>query len=247
MNIVNVKNLSKIYNDGENKLYALKNINLSIEKGEMLAVMGASGSGKSTLLNILGCIDSLTEGEYYFQENLVDCKKESELSKLRREKIGFIFQNYSLIPSYNVIQNVMLSLQYKNLSASKKINKKDIKDKAIKVLTDLGLENKIYKFPLSLSGGEQQRVAIARALSGEKTLILADEPTGALDKKNGEQLLKILKEVNESGVTIVLVTHDENVANKCKRIISLEEGSIIQSKTGSFIPGSKCSMAVKVF
>lgn len=229
MSIVSVKNMSKIYNDGEEKLYALKGINLSIEKGEMLAVMGPSGSGKSTLLNILGCIDSLTEGEYFFEDTLIDCKNESALSKLRREKIGFIFQNYSLIPSYNVIENVMLSLQYKNLSASNKISKKDLKDKAIKVLTDLGLEKKLYKLPLSLSGGEQQRTAIARALLGEKTLILADEPTGALDKKNGEQLLKILKEVNDYGVTIIMVTHDENVANKCKRIINIQEGAIVNS------------------
>lgn len=229
MNIINLENLSKVYNDGGNKLYALNNINLSIEKGEMLAVMGSSGSGKSTLLNILGCIDSLTEGKYYFENNLVDIKKKGELSKLRRNKIGFIFQNYSLISKYSVVENVMLSLQYKNLTATKRISKKEIKTKAIKTLIDLGLKDKIYNLPSSLSGGEQQRVAIARALVGEKELILADEPTGALDKKNGELLIDILKKVNALGVTLIIVTHDKTVANKCKRTIYIEDGKIINN------------------
>lgn len=181
------------------------------------------------MLNILGCIDSLTEGEYYFKNNLVNSKKSVELSKLRRNDIGFIFQNYSLIQKYNVVENVMLSLQYKNLSTHNRISKKEIKNKAIKTLIDLGLKEKLYKLPSNLSGGEQQRVAIARALVGDKRVILADEPTGALDKKNGQQLINILKKVNELGVTLVIVTHDKTVANKCTRTIYIEDGKVVNS------------------
>ena len=221
MSVIEVSNLYKNYKNGSVITEVLKDINLKVEEGEMLAIMGPSGSGKSTLINIIGCIDKADKGMYLISGKNVQDIKYNKLAKVRNKNIGFIFQKFNLIEDLKVIDNVMVPLRY---NKKLKLNKKKL---ASEILEKVGLGDQQNKYPRQLSGGQQQRVAIARALVNEPDIILADEPTGALDKENGEKIMKLLEDINNEGKTIVIITHDINVAKRCKRIIKIEDGSII--------------------
>lgn len=220
MNLISINNLEKVYGKGDGKVVALDNVNIDIEKGDMVAIMGPSGSGKSTLLNILGLLDSPTNGEYKLDGKKVDSLPKNEIALVRNEMIGFVFQNFNLLNNQNLIYNVILPLTYSK-------NKKNMKERGKEILEKVGLGNYIQKTPNELSGGQKQRVAIARALINKPKIILADEPTGALDKNTGEEILNIFQELNENGQTIIVVTHDINIAKKCKRIIKIVDGKVV--------------------
>lgn len=217
-NIITLKNINKYYKMGENSLHVLKNINLSIKHGEYIAILGASGSGKTTLMNILGCMDVSDSGEYFINDiDINNCDKK-ELAQIRNKNIGFIFQKYHLIPQYNVLENVIMPLLIKGLSRNEAIK---IAEERIKMV---GLWDRITHKPNELSGGQQQRVAIARALVTNPTILLADEPTGALDSATGKEILDLFKELNEMGNTIIVITHDDKVAEKSKKIVRIQDG-----------------------
>ena len=225
MSMIELKNLSKVFVDGNYDINVLKKINLNIEKGEMVAVIGPSGSGKSTLLNILGFMDNCSMGKYYL--NGMDTSSHSDrlYSKLRSSVVSFIFQDYNLLDNYNVYENVELPLLHKRISGKEK--KKLIYD----TLEKLGIEDKADIRVSKLSGGERQRVAIARALVTGCEILLADEPTGALDQKRGQEILEILRDLNEKeGKTLIIVTHDMGIAKQCKRIIKIVDGTISEIK-----------------
>lgn len=218
MGIINLENISKIYGANDGKVEAIKEISLEINKGELVAIVGASGSGKSTLLNIMGCIDKPTSGKYFINSYDTSEYSEKELAKCRNLNIGFVLQYFGLINSYTVYENIELPLIY-----SKKKNKKEV---ILDVLKKLDIEEKKDKTPSELSGGQSQRVAIARALVNDPKIILADEPTGALDKETSQQVMNILIELNKQGKTVVIVTHDENISNRCDKVIRIEDGCI---------------------
>lgn len=220
MSIISLKNINKTYGEGGAKTAALKNINIEIEKGEMIAIMGPSGSGKTTLLNILGLLDIPSNGEYYLDGELVKKIKVDGLARIRNKKIGFIFQNFNLLYDYSNLYNVQMPLTYSK-------NKKNMRERSVEMLKSVGLKDHVNKTPNELSGGQKQRVAIARALVNEPEIILADEPTGALDKKTGEEILELLKTINKEGKTIIIVTHDINIANYCHRIINIVDGEVV--------------------
>lgn len=220
MALIEFKNISKIYKQGEVEFKALDNVSIKIEKGEFVAVMGASGAGKSTLLNIIGCMDIPSKGEYYLEDKLIKDVSKRELARIRNENIGFIFQYFALMKDYSVKENVELPLTYR------KISKRKIHEKSISMLEKVGIKDQIKKKPPQLSGGQQQRVAIARALIGEPSIILADEPTGALDEKNGGEIINMLKDINSEGKTVIIVTHNPAIANVCDRIIYIKDGKI---------------------
>ena len=221
MSLINLKNLSKYYTNGNDKFYALNNINLTINKGEMIAVMGPSGAGKTTLLHIIGAIDNFNDGDYFLMNKSIEDITDIELSKFRNKTFGFIFQYFALLKDYTAIENVKVPLNYR------KISKKEKNEKSIKYLEYVGLKNHMDKLPKEMSGGQQQRVAIARALAQETDIILADEPTGALDQNTSKEIMQILKSINELGKTIIIITHDNNIASYCNRIINIEDGKII--------------------
>lgn len=221
MAIIELHNLGKTYGSGESSTVALKNVNLNIEKGDFWSVMGPSGSGKSTLLNILGCMDRPSEGEYILNGKSVNEYNGDELSNVRNRNISFVFQHFALLNDYSVYDNIILPLNCRKMSSGEK------RTKANYYMKRLGIEQLTKKKPTQISGGQQQRVAIARALITEPDIILADEPTGALDKKTGEELMKLLKEINEEGKTIILVTHDEKVASVAKQRLLIEDGMAI--------------------
>lgn len=218
-----LKNVTKNFGKGDATFSALSNVSLKIEDGEMVAIMGTSGSGKSTLLNILGFIDKISNGEYYFDGENVETLTSVELAEFRNKKVGFVFQYFALLNDYTVYENIQLPLLKTKLS--KKEKKKIIEE----YLIEFGITSQKNKRPQEISGGQQQRVAIIRALVTNPSYILADEPTGALDKKNGEAIMNILKDLNKNGKTIIIVTHDNNVANFCDRIITIDDGKIINS------------------
>ncbi|MDO5780337.1 MAG: ABC transporter ATP-binding protein [Clostridium sp.] len=219
INIIEIKNLSKVY---DNEIKVLDNINLSIKKGELIAIMGPSGSGKSTLLNILGLIDVQSSGNYYIEGKEVKDLMKNKPNLVRNKLFGFIFQYYALLKQYTVIENVMLPLTYRKISNKERV------EKSILYLKKVGLfylkDKKINK----LSGGQQQRVAIARALVTEPEIILADEPTGNLDQKTGQDIMDLLIEINSAGKTVIIVTHDYNIAKQCSRIVRVIDGKIFQ-------------------
>ncbi|MGL5150682.1 MAG: ABC transporter ATP-binding protein [Clostridium sp.] len=220
MSLIKLENINKIY-DGEIKFEALKNINIIIDEGELVAIVGPSGSGKSTLLSIIGCIDTQTSGKYYLNGIEISQMNPKNLAKIRNEEIGFIFQNFNLLNNYNLIDNVTLPLDYSNSKIKDKFKK------AVMSLSAVGLEKHKLKTPKDLSGGEKQRVAIARALINNPKIILADEPTGALDQENGHKIMNILTNLNKEGITVIIITHDMNIASMCNKIINIEDGSII--------------------
>lgn len=216
--IINLKNVNKYYTTGETTLHVLKDINLRVEHGDYIAILGASGSGKTTLMNILGCMDVCDEGEYYIDGvNTGDCSN-GDLANLRNQHIGFIFQKYHLIPQYNVLENVIMPLLIKGLTRKEATK---IAEEKIKMV---GLWDRIKHKPNELSGGQQQRVAIARALVTNPTILLADEPTGALDSATGKEILQLFNDLNASGNTIIVITHDYNVAQESKRIMMIQDG-----------------------
>jgi len=227
MSLIDIKNINKIYGDKDNEFSALKNVNMKINEGEMIAIIGPSGSGKSTLLNILGCIDTPSKGEYFLKGELINKLNSKQLAKIRNESFGFILQNFSLLSEYTILENVEFPLIYRNKLEKNKLSKKEIREKAFKALEDVGLAAHIKKTPSKLSGGQQQRVAVARALIGECPILLADEPTGALDQKTGQELLKIFKDLNKQGKTVIIITHDEKVAKQCDRVLKIIDGEII--------------------
>ena len=222
--MININSLSKEYVMGDNKLLALDNIDLSINEGDFVSIMGSSGSGKSTLMNIIGCLDVPSSGEYHFRDKDVSTLNSNKLAELRNKDIGFVFQNFNLLPRLNAQENVVLPLLYSGK------NLKERNELAIEALESVGLKDRVHHRPNQLSGGQQQRVSIARAIAGSPKLILADEPTGALDSKTGLEIMKILNDLNAKGITIVLVTHEDDIANYGSRIIKMKDGKILEDK-----------------
>lgn len=220
--MIDMIDVGKVYSLGESKLEALKNISFSINEGEFVAITGPSGSGKSTLMNIIGCLDTLSSGKYILDGKDITSYNDNELSEVRNSKIGFVFQRFNLLPNLNTIENVELPLIYLG-----KINAKERMERTISAIEKVGLKERMSHKPSELSGGQQQRVAIARAIVTNPPVILADEPTGNLDSKTGIEVMNILKDLNKSGTTIVLVTHDINIAKQAKRIIQIIDGKII--------------------
>lgn len=219
--MIRLNNVRKTYVTGDVSTAALNGISLEIEDGAYISIMGTSGSGKSTLLNILGGMDRLTEGEYFYNDIAVHELKENELHNFRKKNVGFIFQQFALMKHYTVFENVEIPLIALN------IPKKKRKEIVMQSLDMVGIADYWKKLPANLSGGQQQRCAIARALVANKNIILADEPTGALDKMTGQEIMKILKKVNQQGKTVIVVTHDENVAQMGDRIIRIEDGRLV--------------------
>lgn len=222
MPILELKNICKIYGRGESEKKALSDVNLSINEGEFWSIMGPSGSGKSTLLNILGCMDSATSGEYILKGQDVSKMSRNQLSKVRNKIISFVFQNFALLNDYTVYENIELPLNCQRMSHKKK------KERIEYYMQRLGISDLAKKKPNQISGGQQQRVAIARAMVSKADIILADEPTGALDQKTGQELLELMKEINAEGKTIILVTHDINVANVATKHMVIEDGICYQ-------------------
>jgi putative ABC transport system ATP-binding protein len=218
--LIKMTNIQKTYKMGNSTFKALDTVNLTIYNGEYVAIVGPSGAGKSTLMNIIGCLDKATSGEYILDGINTDCN-DNKLAEIRNKKIGFIFQNYNLLPKLNILDNVALPLLYLGYSSNK------AKEKAKLAIEKVGLETHLKHRPTELSGGQMQRVAIARALATEPQIILADEPTGALDSKTGKEVLKMLIDLNNEGNTIIMITHDREIAANAKRIITVKDGSII--------------------
>ena len=222
--MLNIKDLHKSYDMGETSLHVLKGINLNVEKGEMVAIMGSSGSGKSTLLNIIGILDELDKGQYFLDGIEIKDLTEKKSANYRNKFLGFVFQSFNLINFKNSLENVALPLYYQGL------NRKDRLNKAMFHLEKVGLENWALHMPNELSGGQKQRVAIARALAAEPKLLLADEPTGALDSNTSKEIMKFLQQLNEEGKTILIVTHEQDISLMCKRIVRLKDGIITEDK-----------------
>ncbi|WP_247927044.1 ABC transporter ATP-binding protein [Streptococcus constellatus] len=222
--LIDLKNVNKSYRNGDQELQVLKDIHLAVEEGEFVAIMGPSGSGKSTLMNIIGMLDRPTSGEYYLEGEEVAKLGEKKLAKVRNQQIGFVFQQFFLLSKLNALQNVELPLIYAGVSQSKR------KALAEQYLKKVELETRMHHLPSELSGGQKQRVAIARALVNHPSIILADEPTGALDTKTGEQIMELLTELNREGKTIIMVTHEPEIAAFAKRQIVIRDG-VISSDT----------------
>lgn len=219
--MIRLKNISKQYTLGDVITNALNEISLTIADGEFVAIMGASGSGKSTLLNIIGCMDTPSGGEYFLDDRKVSELNSRELSSIRNAKISFVFQNFALMEKYSAYENIELPLVNRRVSANER--RHTVEEAAAR----LGITEQLCKLPKQMSGGQQQRVALARALASGADIILADEPTGALDKKTGMELMEIFKELNRDGKTIIIVTHDPNVAEYADRVITISDGRII--------------------
>ena len=218
--LIELKNIYKIYHMGDEEVRASDGVSLSIDRGEFVAIVGKSGSGKSTLMNIIGALDVPTEGEYILGGEDVSEMSDDQLAQIRNKMIGFIFQQYNLLPKLNLLENVELPLLYAGVSVQER------KERALKSLAKVGLEEKWKNLPNQLSGGQQQRVSIARALAGDPSLILADEPTGALDSRTSREVLNFLRQLNEEGNTIVMITHDNSIALEAKRVVRIEDGKI---------------------
>ena len=218
--IIKTENLTKDYETGTQVVSALKGINLSVEKGEFLSIMGPSGSGKTTLMNIIGCLDSPTNGSYFLNDKSVSKLDDDELAKIRNDEIGFVFQSFHLLARNTAFDNVMLPLKYAGIS------KEEATKRSNDVLDLVGLSSRAKHTPSELSGGQQQRVAIARALVNEPSILFADEPTGNLDSKTGQDVMKIFKDLNKNGQTIILITHEDSIAKQSNRIITIMDGLI---------------------
>lgn len=220
--IIEMNQIDKFYQIGGTPLHALKQVSLTVREGEFLAILGPSGSGKSTLMNIIGCMDIPDGGTYFLDGIPIHSAKEKQLTEIRNEKIGFIFQKYHLIPTYNVLQNIVMPLLMRGMSL------REAREASMDTIEMLGLGERIKHKPRELSGGQQQRVAIARALVGEPAILLADEPTGALDQSSGKEVLKLFGRLNELGNTIVMITHDLAVAENAQRIVRIVDGELYE-------------------
>ena len=218
--LIDLKNLSKVYGSGNTEVRALWHIDLKVFSGEYCSIMGSSGSGKSTLMNIIGCLDRPTSGHYFLDGEDVALFGDKKLAQIRNLKIGFVFQQFHLLPQLNALENVMLPMIYAELPP------KEQEKKAQDALYKVGLQNRLYSKPNQLSGGQQQRVAIARAIVNRPLILLADEPTGALDSKTSQEVINIFTDLNKNGMTIIIVTHEDTVAEQTKRIISVQDGQI---------------------
>jgi putative ABC transport system ATP-binding protein len=222
--MIELSDISKTYRMGAVDITVLSSISMSVRRGELIAIMGPSGSGKSTLMNIIGCLDRPTSGMYRFEDREISGMKDDELASIRNVKIGFVFQTFNLLPRFSAIKNVEVPLVYSGVPARQR------KERAMPLLQQVGLTDRMYHKPTELSGGQQQRVAIARALVNHPPLLLADEPTGNLDSRSGADILSILTGLNSQGVTIMIVTHDKDIAARCKRIINLKDGQVIDDR-----------------
>jgi len=224
MELINLSDIYKIYNVGGEEVRALDGVDLTISNNEYLAIMGPSGSGKSTMMNMIGCLDTPTSGIYHFEGEEVHIMDDAQLASIRNRKIGFVFQTFNLLPKASALHNVEIPLVYANIKKEKRI------DMASKALKDVGLEDRMHHKPNELSGGQRQRVAIARALVNNPSIILADEPTGNLDSKSGHEIMGILDHLHSKGNTIILVTHEDDIAKHSKRTIRLFDGKIIEDE-----------------
>ncbi len=221
--MIQLQDITKVYPMGKRDLVVLRDVNLKIERGEAVAIMGPSGSGKSTILNLIGCLDTPSSGSYYLEGREVSRLSSGELAQIRAQKVGFVFQTFNLLPRFSALANVELGLRYAGGSDRKR---------AMAALTKVGLSDRAKHRPTELSGGEQQRVAIARALVKNPPLILADEPTGNLDSHSGDEIISILTSLHaEQGITLVLITHDDNIAHHCQRIVHLKDGQVVSEET----------------
>ena len=218
--LIHIENMKKIYNPGENEVRALDGINLDIEKGDLVAIVGHSGSGKSTLMNMLGCLDTPTSGKYVLDGQDVASMTDNQLADVRNKEIGFIFQGFNLISNLDAVGNVELPLVYRGVS------KNERKQLAMEALKSVGLEDRMKHKPNEMSGGQQQRVAVARAVAAKPPIILADDPTGNLDTKSTQEIMEILKELHRSGRTVIIITHDEEIASQAHRVIRILDGRI---------------------
>jgi len=228
-NILEMQDIIKCYYLGGEEQVVLNNVNLKVNEGDFLAVLGPSGSGKSTLMNIIGCLDVPTSGKYMLAGEDVDDLDEKELARIRNKSIGFIFQSFQLLPRLNALQNVELPLVYAGVQASER------RRKAADILERMGLKDKMQNYPNQLSGGQQQRVAIARSVVTEPRIILADEPTGALDQNTGQQLMELFEELNGEGRAIIMITHDINIANRARRIVNILDGRLTEMEVKSHV------------
>ncbi len=220
-NVIELIDVCKRYTMGDNIVQALDHVSLSIEEGEFVAILGPSGSGKSTLMNIIGCIDVVDEGQYILDGSDINVRDEDELSDVRNQKVGFVFQRFNLLTKYTAIHNVAFPLLLRG------VDRKEAYVEATKLLERVGLGERMHHKPHELSGGQQQRVSIARAMVGKPNILLADEPTGALDTHSGEEILKLFKEFNEDGVTIIVITHDQEVADVASRVVTIRDGKLL--------------------
>ncbi len=222
MHLIDVRNVYKIYNPGENQVNALDGVSITIDEGEFVAIIGQSGSGKSTLMNMLGLLDTPTSGEYYINGKLVDDLTDDEMSVIRNEEIGFIFQGFNLISSLNALENVELPLVYRGVP---KTERREISTKA---LEKVGLGSRMHHLPKALSGGQQQRVAVARAIAAAPPVILADEPTGNLDTRSTKDVMQILHNLKDDGRTVIVITHDNEIAEQAERVIRIRDGKVVE-------------------
>ncbi len=222
--IIIMKNINKGYWLGDEKVPVLKEVSFRVSRGEYVAILGPSGSGKTTLMNIIGCMDICDSGEYYLDGQAVHEMEEESLNQVRNKEIGFIFQNYQLIPTYNILQNIIMPLVVRGMTA------REAEAKCMDTIRLLGIDHRINHRPTELSGGQKQRASIARALVGEPALLLADEPTGALDQESGKEVLKLFGKLNDMGHTIVMITHDLNVARSAHRIVHIIDGRLSEDE-----------------
>ena len=222
--IIKMEKINKSYHKDNETLHILKDVSLEVTEGEFLAILGPSGSGKSTLMNIIGCMDIFDSGKYFLNGISIAEKNEKQLTDIRNQEIGFIFQKYHLIPTYTVLQNIVMPLLLRGMSMEEAV------EHCMDTIRLLGLDQRLKHKPAELSGGQQQRVAIARALVGKPTILLADEPTGALDSKTGKEIMELFLEVNDMGKTIVLITHDKEIASYADRLVTIQDGRILKEE-----------------